>query len=144
MPKGRAAVYARISSADQKEDLERQKQRLVEYAGGRGCQDVIVLEDAASGLNENRKGLAKLFELAAQKQIEAVFVTYRDRLTLFGFRYLEAFFSSHGCRIEAIDAGELKEPQQELVEDLIAHSSKLRWKDLRGKKSQKEKSRGGG
>ena len=118
--KGRVAVYAGVSSADQREDLERQKQRLIEYARSRGCQEIIVLEDVASGLNEGGKGLAKLFELVAQRQIEAVFVTYRDRLTRFGFRYLEAFFSSHGCRIETIDSEELKEPQQELVEDLIA------------------------
>jgi len=120
MPKGKVAVYARVSSADQREDLERQKQRLIEYAKSKGYQDVIVFEDVASGLNENRKGLAKLFELVAQRQIEAVFVTYRDRLTRFGFKYLEAFFSSYGCRIETINAEELKEPQQELVEDLIA------------------------
>ena len=119
-PKGRAAVYARVSSTDQKEDLERQKQRLVEYARSKGYQDVVVLEDVASGLNENRKGLAKLFELVSEKQVEAVFVTYKDRLTRFGFKYLEAFFNSHGCRIETIDAEEVKEPQQELVEDLIA------------------------
>jgi len=49
-----------------------------------------------------------------------VFAAYRDRLTRFGFRYLETFFSSHGCRIETIDSEELEEPQQELVEDLIA------------------------
>jgi len=119
-PKGKAAIYARVSSADQREDLERQKQRLVEYAKSKGYQDIIVLEDIASGLNENRKGLAKLFELVTQRQIEAVFITYRDRLTRFGFRYLEAFFNSHGCRIETMDSEEFKEPQQELVEDLIA------------------------
>jgi putative resolvase len=65
VPKGRVAIYARVSSADQREDLERQKQRLVEYA--------------------KSKGLAKLFELVTQRQIEAVFITYRDRLTRFGF-----------------------------------------------------------
>ena len=120
VPTGKVAVYARVSSADQKEDLERQKQRLIEYARSKGYQDIIVLEDVASGLNENRKGLAKLFELVVQKQIERVFVTCKDRLTRFGFRYLEAFFSSYGCRIEIVDAEKLKEPQQELVEDLIA------------------------
>jgi excisionase family DNA binding protein len=117
-PKGRVAVYARVSSADQREDLERQKQRLVEYAKGKGYQDIVVLEDIASGLNENRKGLVKLFELVSHRQSEAVFITSKDRLTRFGFKYLEAFFSSHGCRIETMDAEELKEPQQELVEDL--------------------------
>ncbi len=119
-PKGRVAVYARVSSADQKGDLERQKQRLLEHVKAKGYQDVIVLEDIASGLNENRKDLAKLFELISQRQIEAVFITYKDRLTRFGFRYLEAFFNSHGCRIEYLDAEGVKEPQKELVEDLIA------------------------
>jgi len=120
MPKGRVAVYARVSSTDQEEDLERQKQRLVEYAKSKGYQDIVVLEDIASGLNENRKDLTKLLELVAQKQIEAVFITYKDRLTRFGFRYLETFFSSHGCRIGTIDTEGFKEPQRELVEDLIA------------------------
>ena len=119
MPKGKATVYVRVSSADQREDLEEQK-RLIEYARSKGYQNIEVIEDIASGLNEDRRGLAKLFELVAQRQIEAVFITYRDRLTRFGFKYLEAFFSSHGCRIETIDAEEFKGSQQELVEDLIA------------------------
>ena len=120
MPKGKVAIYARVSSADQKEDLERQKQKLVEYAKSKGYQDIEVVEDIASGLNEDRKGLNKLFKLLTERQIEAVFITYKDRLTRFGFKYLEAFFSSYGCRIEAIDSEEVKEPQQELVEDLVA------------------------
>ncbi|MDW8023510.1 MAG: IS607 family transposase [Nitrososphaerota archaeon] len=119
-PKGKAVIYARVSSTEQKEDLERRKQRILEYARSRGYQDVVVLDDVASGLNEKRMGLSKLFDLVSQRQIEAVFITYKDRLTRFGFRYLEAFFNSHGCRIEALDSGEVKEPQQELLEDLIA------------------------
>jgi putative resolvase len=120
MPKGKVAIYARVSSADQKEDLERQKQKLIEYAKSKGYQDIEVIEDIASGLNENRKGLNKLLKLATERQIEAVFITHKDRLTRFGFEYLETFFNSYGCRIEAIDSEEVKEPQQELVEDLIA------------------------
>jgi predicted site-specific integrase-resolvase len=120
MPKGKVAIYARVSSADQKESLERQRQKLVEYAKSKGYQGIEVIEDIASGLNENREGLNKLFKLVTERQIEAVFITYKDRLTRFGFKYLEAFFSSYGCRIEAVDPEEVKEPQQELVEDLIA------------------------
>lgn len=67
-PKGKAVVYARVSSADQKEGLERQKRRLVEYVRSRGYQDIVLLGDVASGLNENRRGLAKLFELVSEKQ----------------------------------------------------------------------------
>ncbi len=110
----------RVSAADQKEGLERQKQRLIEYVSSKGYKEVVVFEDVASGLNENRRGLAKLFELVSQRQLEAVFVTYKDRLSRFGFKYLEAFFDSHGCRVETMDAEEFKEPQKELVEDLIA------------------------
>jgi putative resolvase len=120
MPKGKVAIYARVSSADQKEDLERQKQKLIEYAKSKGYQDIEVIEDTASGLNENRKGLNKLLKLVTERQVEAVFITHKDRLTRFGFKYLEAFFSSYGCRIETMDSEKVKEPQQELVEDLIA------------------------
>jgi putative resolvase len=116
MLKGRVAVYAGVSSADQEEDLG----RLVEHAGGKGYQDIEVIEDIASGLSENRKGLAKLFELVTQRQIEAVFIADEDKLTRFSFKYLEAFLSPHGCRIETINSEGFKELQQELVEDLIA------------------------
>ena len=137
-PKGKVAVYARVSSADQREDLERQKQRLVEYARSRGYSDIVVLDDIASGLNENRKGLAKLFDLVAQKQIEAVFITHKDRLTRFGFKYLEAFFNSYGCRIEVLNSGDVKEPQEELVEDLIAIVTSFAGR-LYGARSHKKK-----
>jgi putative resolvase len=120
MPKGKVAVYARVSSADQKEDLERQKQKLVEYAKSKGYRDIEVIEDIASGLNENRKGLNKLFKLVTERQIEAVFIAHKDRLTRFGFKYLEAFFNSYGCRIETMDSEEVKKPRQELIEDLMA------------------------
>jgi putative resolvase len=120
MPKGKVAIYARVSSADQKEDLERQKQKLIEYAKSKGYQDIEVIEDTASGLNENRKGLNKLFKLVTERQVEAVFITHKDRLTRFGFKYLETFFNSYGCRIETMDSEKVKEPRQELVEDLIA------------------------
>ena len=73
-----------------------------------------------------------------QKQIEAVFVTCKDRLTRFGFRYLEAFFSSYGCRIETVDAEELKEPKQELVEDLIATATSFAGK-IYGARSHKKR-----
>ena len=96
VPKRKAVVYARVSSADQKDDLERQKNRLTEFARSKGCEDVIVLNDVASGLNERRRGLKKLFDLVTNGEIDAIFVTCKDRLTRFGFSYIERFFSSYG------------------------------------------------
>ena len=53
-------------------------------------------------------------------EVDVVVITYKDRLTRFGFRYLEAYFASHGVRIEATFGEEPRDMRQELVEDLIA------------------------
>jgi putative resolvase len=143
MPKGKVAIYARVSSADQKEDLERQKQKLIEYAKSKGYQDIEVIEDIASGLNENRKGLNKLLKLVTERQIEAVFITYKDRLTRFGFKYFETFFSSYGCRIETVDSEKVKEPQQELVEDLIAIVTSFARRIYGARSRKRKRTRGG-
>lgn len=116
----RAVIYARVSSRDQKEDLERQVKYLQEYCASKGYQVVETLKDIASGLNENRKGLKRLFKLVEEKNVDVVVITYKDRLTRFGFKYLEEFFKSHGARIEAIFGEEQRDAQQEFVEDLIA------------------------
>ncbi|MGB9631056.1 MAG: IS607 family transposase, partial [Candidatus Methanodesulfokora sp.] len=97
----KAAVYVRVSSHDQKQkgDLERQKQSLLEYSKSRGYEVVAVLEDVASGLNENRKSLSRLFDMIERREIGVVLVAFKDRLTRFGFKYLEWYFSSHEVRI---------------------------------------------
>ena len=88
----RAIIYARVSSSDQKSDLERQIQYLTQYCSTKGYKVVDVLSDVASGLKTNRKGLMKLLNYVVNKQIDVVVVTYKDRLTRFGFEYLEYFF----------------------------------------------------
>jgi len=116
----RAVIYARVSSADQREDLERQINYLMNYATAKGYKVVEVLKDIASGLNTQRKGLLKLFKLVEGKNIDVVLITYKDRFTRFGFEYLEEFFSTIGVRIEVVLGEEPKEATQELVEDLIS------------------------
>jgi predicted site-specific integrase-resolvase len=56
MPKNKAIIYARVSSADQKEYLKRQKQMLQEYAKQHGYEVVATFEDVASGLKDDRRG----------------------------------------------------------------------------------------
>ena len=115
----RAVIYARVSSADQKEDLERQINYLTNYATAKGYKVVEVLEDIASGLNTQRKGLLNLFKLVEERSIDVVLITYKNRLTRFGFEYIEEFFSTMGVKIEVIFGEEPKDATQELVEDLI-------------------------
>ena len=115
----RAIVYARVSSADQKSDLERQVEYLTQYCSSKGYRVVDVLSDVASGLKTDRRGLLKLFNQVVNRQVDVVVVTYRDRLTRFGFEYLEYFFNQHGVRVEVVFGEEPKDSYQELLEDLI-------------------------
>ena len=92
---------------------------LTEYCASKGYRVVDVLSDVASGLKTYRKGLLKLFNYVVNRQVDVVVVTYRDRLTRFGFEYLEFFFRQHGVKIEVTFGEEPKDAHQELVEDLI-------------------------
>ena len=116
----RAVIYARVSSADQREDLERQVSYLTSYAAARGYRVVEVLKDVASGLNTQRKGLFRLFKLVEGRGVDVVLITYKDRLTRFGFEYIEEFFSAMGVRVEVVFGEEPRDATQELVEDLIS------------------------
>jgi excisionase family DNA binding protein len=115
----RATIYARVSSSDQKSDLDRQIQYLTQYCASKGYRVVDVLSDVASGLKTERRGLLKLFNQVVNRQVDVVVVTYRDRLTRFGFEYLEYFFKQYGVSIEVVFGEEPRDTYQELVEDLI-------------------------
>jgi putative resolvase len=134
----RAVIYARVSSADQRSDLERQIQYLTQHCSSKGYRVVDILSDVASGLKTDRKGLLKLFNYVANRQVDVVVVTYRDRLTRFGFEYLEYFFKQFGVRVEVVFGEEPKNAYQELVEDLIEIVTSFAGK-LYGMRSHKKK-----
>jgi excisionase family DNA binding protein len=134
----RAVIYARVSSSDQKSDLDRQVEYLTQYCSSKGYRVVDVLSDVASGLKTDRKGLLKLFNYIVNRQVDVVVVTYRDRLTRFGFEYLERFFKQYGVGIEVVLGEEPKNAYQELVEDLIEIITSFAAK-LYGLRSRKKK-----
>jgi putative resolvase len=134
----RAIIYARVSSADQKSDLERQIEYLTQYCSSKGYKVVDVLSDVASGLRTDRRGLLKLFNYVVNRQVDVVVVTYRDRLTRLGFEYLEYFFKQYGTRVEVAFGEEPKDSYQELVEDLIEIVASFAGK-LYGMRSHKKK-----
>ena len=133
----KVVIYARVSSRDQKEDLERQVEYLKNYCSSKGYQVAKILTDISSGLNENRKGLKQLFKLVESGEVTKVVITYKDRLTRFGFKYLEQYFNSHGVEIEAIFDDEVA-IEKELVEDLLAIVTSFAGK-LYGMRSHKKK-----
>jgi len=133
----RIAIYARVSGNTQKDDLERQITSLGEYVKKYFPQaEYIVVKDVASGLKEDRRGLRRLIEMARKKQVDAVVVAYKDRLTRFGFSYLKELFEAYGVKVIVAFHEESKDYYQELVEDLIAIVTSFAGR-IYGKRSRK-------
>ena len=116
----RAIIYARVSSHEQKDHLERQAERLKRYAEEKGYEVVEVFKEVASGLNENRRKLWRALKLIQERRADVLIVEFKDRLTRFGFKYLEAVVESFGGKLEVAEADECKDATQELVEDMIS------------------------
>jgi len=135
----RAVIYARVSSHKQKKDgnLDRQVERLRAYCSARGYRVVDMITDTASGLNEDRKGLLKLFDIVEKRQADIIVVEFRDRLTRFGFNYLKRYFESHGVKIEVVEESE-KGYMEELIEDFVSIVTSFAAR-IYGKRSQKFK-----
>ena len=112
-------AYCRVSSSDQKEDLQRQIENVSQYCIANGYQ-FQVISDLGSGLNYNKKGLRELIELICSNQIERIVVNYKDRLIRFGFELIEQLCSIYNVRIEVINLTEDKTYEEELVEDVLS------------------------
>jgi predicted site-specific integrase-resolvase len=114
------AIYARVPSNTQRDDLERQVEVLKLWVSKNlPNAEYVVVTDIASGLNEDRRGLRKLIEMAKRKEVQAVVIAYRDRLTRFGFEYLKTLFNTLGVDVYIAFQEESKDYVQELVEDFI-------------------------
>src|SRR5256712_13280709 len=92
---GRIALYARVSSLGQKADLERQVERLRDYAAARGYQVAKEVTEIASGLNDQRPKLEKLL---ADPTIGTIIVEHKDRSTRFGRNYITTLMEAQGRR----------------------------------------------
>ena len=132
---GRIALYARVSSADQKSDLERQVQRLRDYAAARGYQVAKEVTEIASGLNDSRP---KFLKLLADPTIGTIIVEHRDRSTRFGWNYITTLMGAQGRRMEAVFPDETKDG---LVNDSvrIITSMAARMYGRRGSKRRAER-----
>lgn len=118
-PKGDGAkrnfVYARVSSAKQTSDLQRQLAALQE-----AHPDYEVIQDVGSGINFKRRGLITLLDLVLGGNVSKVVVAHRDRLTRFGFELFELIFSRFGVSLEVMSDNDVKEPITELAKDIVS------------------------
>lgn len=107
-----AAVYGRVSSSDQKPDLDRQISRLTTHCSKLGMKVGPVVAEIGSGMNGNRRRLKGLLRGSGWN---VLVVEHRDRLARFGFDYIEAALLAAGKRIFVLDKSEVKD---DLVRDM--------------------------
>ena len=107
-------VYARVSSANQKDDLQRQADYLLSKYP---TYDLVT--DIGSGINWKRKGLLSLLDAANQGALAEVVVATRDRLCRFAFDLLSTVFKQRGVRLVVLDSSDMS-PEQELSDDLLS------------------------
>jgi len=129
-----AILYARVSSADQKQDLDRQLARLIEFAGREKLQVTGTVTEIGSGLNGHR---AKLIKLLSDASVESIVVEHRDRLARFGSEYIEAALRSSGRKLVVMNPSEMKD---DLVQDMIDVLTSFCAR-LYGRRSAKNKAR---
>lgn len=109
---GGVGLYARVSSHDQKEDLDRQVSRLSEFAAKASWKVVRVEAEVGSGMNGTR---AKLRRLLSDPKVTTVAVEHRDRLGRMNTELIEAALAAHGRRLVVLDPGEVDD---DLVRDM--------------------------
>lgn len=116
-------IYGRVSSNDQKKkgDLDRQVLFIKDKLDLRIYQDVTIVTDVGSGLNDKRKGLTKLMEMAKKGEVTDLAIRYKDRLTRFGFNYLQFFFESYDVKLHILEESSKDQTvYDELMEDLVS------------------------
>lgn len=132
----KVCIYARVSSSENKNNLKKQAERLKEYAIVRGYQIYKIVEEIGSAVNDNRK---KLNQLLMDKNYNKLIVEHKDRLTRFGFNYIQILFNQIGKKIEVVS--EAENDKQDLMQDFISiiTSFCVRLYGLRRSKGKTEK-----
>ncbi len=107
--------YARVSSYSQKDDLERQKKEIK-----RKYPNHIMIEDIGSGINLNKRGIRKIIDLAIGGRISELVVSYKDRLSRFGYELIEDLVNKYSeGKIIVINKKEEITKEEELVQDVM-------------------------
>jgi len=107
--------YCRVSSRNQKEDLERQVKKMQEQFPG-----YQIITDIGSGINWKRKGLRSILDFANKRLIQKVVVAYRDRLCRFAFELIEWIFQQNQVELLVLNSSMESGQDTELAEDLLA------------------------
>lgn len=113
--KDSVAIYARVSSSENKSNLERQVKRLEDYCCARGYKVVKIVSEVGSGLNDTRPKLEKLL---IDESIKMIVVEHSDRMARFGLNYIKKLLELQGRRIEIVN--EQNNDRDDLMQDFVS------------------------
>jgi len=130
-------IYARVSTRNQKEDLQNQVEFLKQFCNAKGMIVNQCMEDFGSGLNYNRKKWNQLLDEVMENKIKTIVISNKDRLVRFGYDWFEKFCGKFNTKIMIVN-NETLSPNEELVQDIISilHVFSCRLYGLRKYKNQ--------
>jgi len=109
------AIYCRVSSSENKSNLESQKNRLLDYCAARGYRVCRVVTEVGSGVNDTRKQWLSLLQ---DKSINLIVVEHKDRFTRFGFNAYKVLLNNEHRDIEVVN--EAENSKEDLLQDLVS------------------------
>ena len=113
-------VYARVSTAKQKADLENQLEVLVNFCNKNGVKVNKTYKDVASGMNFDRKQFKVLLNEILDFKVGKLYITYKDRLSRISFDMFKRLFSEFGCEVIVINDTDEKTDETEIFEEIIS------------------------
>ena len=130
------AIYCRVSDQASRDNLNRQAERLTQYATAKGYSIHKIVKEVGSGLNDNRKQLSKLLE---EDNYNILLIEHSDRLARFGLNYLKILLNKLGKELEVVN--QVSDVRDELMQDLVSiiYSFSARMYGLRRAKRKTEK-----
>ena len=130
-------IYARVSTRNQKDDLQNQVEFLKQFCNAKGMIVNQCMEEVGSGLNYNRKKWNKLLEEVMEHRIKTIVISSKDRFIRFGYDWFEKFCEKFHTKIMIVN-NEALSPNEELVQDIISilHVFSCRLYGLRKYKNQ--------
>ena len=112
-------IYARVSTKNQKYDLQNQVEFLKQFCNAKGIIVNQCIEDFGSGLNYNRKNWNKLLDEVMENKIKTIVISNKDRFIRFGYDWFEKFCEKFNTKIIIVN-NETLSPNEELVQDIIS------------------------
>ena len=134
-------IYARVSTRNQKDDLENQLQFLYNYTKFNGIPISNIYTDFGSGLNYKRKNWNKLIDDCFEGNISKIYISYNDRFIRFGYEWICELLRKY-TGVEIISVNDIiSSPEEDLIQDLISiiHVFSCRVYGLRKYKKKIEK-----